>query len=218
MEDIGRQAQSRGVSLFVVAADPKHPNGGGSYTYRKPENDNSAIDNARSAHTRWEQSRGHDPAHDWRHTTKEATVSHTPLLDRFPPTERMFWETVAKAYGVKTAAYLMSAPPGELVANRLSREMGAQVHPQDITPEVGGAYMATKQAGFVDRAKDLGSRVLKNPYGRAAAIGTAATVPAVIGGSYLVDKASDDIRKAGLVAGGANFLGATAGGLLGARL
>ena len=153
--------------------------------------------------------------------------------DVMPPFEREMWEAVAAHLSPKVAAYLLCAPPGELQANLLSRELGCPVDVSDITLELALTYVGlkeawarreplAKEAGMVargaEKARGLASRVWQNPAGKALAVGSAAAVP--LGGAaiYAGNHAADRIERAGMVAGGANFLGATLGGAVGSRL
>lgn len=153
--------------------------------------------------------------------------------DAMPPIEREMWEAVAAYLSPKVAAYLLCATPGELQANLLTRELGYPVDVSDITPELALTYIGLKQAwanrpavakeagaaaATAEAAKGLASKVWKNPAGKALTVGTAAAVPLGAAGVYAGNHAADRIERAGMVAGGANFLGATLGGAVGGRL
>lgn len=167
-------------------------------------------------------------------------MSDRGFLDELPPFERQMWESLAAEFGPKYAAQLLASSPGELVADMLSYELGYAVNPEDITPELAVTklamdqlYAQAKTAGLMSRAGALGTKALSskavgtaksvgkavwnNPAGKALTVGTAAAVPLTAGAMVAGNHVSNKIQNAGMVAGGANFLGATLGGALGSR-
>jgi len=67
LQKTGDEARKRGITDFhIVATDPNHPLGGGSYHYTSGQDSISPVKRIRKIMIDWENEMGFDPDHDWR--------------------------------------------------------------------------------------------------------------------------------------------------------